>query len=157
MLPNESTFLWDDYHPYPGTRLSDGDALTVIEGFRAKYHHPTTRQQISPNLLHKAIAQSRSGIPVVPLTWVCFPQLPLPVSWHLLSYAPFLAYPTVYFSVWATGNDVYQATPQQVQDFLRADNRRPQQDYYVFPETLRWCVVVTLKDDMLLTGDFQIF
>jgi hypothetical protein len=91
------------------------------------------------------------------LTWLVFPPTSIYSNRKILFHEDFLKHEHVYLSVWSSGEEIHQASAAQVQEFMLDKNRPNNRDYYIFDESLKWCIAVTHDDEFIVAGDFKIF
>jgi len=161
----------DEILPFTNLKLSPEEAMDITIKFREKYHLGKAERVIpSPFItMHRSkldrdkktynvppdIAKFRlehygeqfERFPLVwgfmVLTWGVFPPRALPTNWWILHHSEFQSYETLYISVWSSGEDVYQTSPKALQAFFEDKELYRNNDYYIFPADLTWCIAIT--------------
>ncbi len=136
--------------PLPGIHLEKPLAHQICETFLGKYHQGPKEVQFEVSGIVRTIPQ---------LSWLTWKQASYSVLEEVHSdifeNPVFHENPALFLMLWNWKDDIYRATPVEIQKFI--EDMAPWQatrDYYVFPESLDWCIVFTHEEQIFVTGNF---
>ena len=134
--------------PMQGIKLPTDEAHKVTELFLDKFHTgPRPRTYLKDG---KEITVDRT------LTWMTFQQSAQISRENLdpliFQQEGFYCHSFLYIMVWNWGDVVYEVTPSEAKSLIQNKEARHNEDHYIFPPSLKWCVAVTHDAWILLAG-----
>lgn len=127
-------------YPKPGTALDNKIARNIIERFRERY--------LEKGSIEKSKGNRRPG-------W-CYLRKDIPLCPSKQSIFNEQLFQSInpYYIYFESARSVHTSDPSSIK--LYFDNKPPwiEQDVYIFPPMMEWCIICTHDSDIFVVGDF---